>query len=359
MQQQKSVVRLTESALMLAFATVLSLVKLIDLPYGGSVTAASMLPVVLIAYRYGTAWGLFTGLVHGILELFMGIKNVMGVDIWSVIAILLLDYLVAFAVMGLGGVFRKCCHRQSDGLAAGALLGCVLRYTCHVASGCTVWASYNYTSLPTVAYSLVYNATYMLPETIITVLAAYYMGSLLDFRGESITRLSTQGKRPDKAVLYSGVANAALLAAAAYDVLALLSRMQDPDTGLFTFEALAGAPWLMMAAVTAVGVALFFLFRHLSARVPETDNTNLKSLFRILPPVAVVAAVVADGWYVTSLLNKAAEKAELAAPFSSFDAFLSVVGAMGVAYGVPALVATLCVVVLAVLVIRWMKKRGE
>ena len=52
-------VRLTESAIMLAFATVLSLVKIVDLPYGGSITACSMLPILIIAYRYGTGWGLF------------------------------------------------------------------------------------------------------------------------------------------------------------------------------------------------------------------------------------------------------------------------------------------------------------
>ncbi len=352
MQKQTSVVRLTESALMIAFATVLSLVKLIDLPYGGSVTAAGMLPVVLIAYRYGTRWGLFTGLVHGLLELFMGIKNVMGVDLWSVVAILLLDYLVAFAVMGLGGVFRKVCRRQADGLALGALLGCILRYACHVASGCTVWAAYNYTSLPTFAYSLVYNATYMLPETVITVLAAYYVGSLLDFRGESITRLAPQGKRPDKAVLYGGIGATALIAALAYDVLALLSRMQDPDTGLFTFEAMAGAPWLWMALATAVGVALFVLCRTLANRVPETDETDLKALFRALPVAAAVAAVVADGAYVVSLLEKAAEKAELAAPFTSGGAFADAVGAMGVKYGLPALVATLATLLLVILLVR-------
>ena len=356
MQTQK-IARLTESALMIAFSTVLSVVQLVQLPYGGSVTAASLLPIVLIAYRHGTRWGLFTGLVHGILQLFMGIKNVMGVSLGAVIAILLLDYLVAFAVLGLGGVFRSLFRRQGDALAAGTLLGCVLRYACHVASGCTVWAEYNYTSLPTFAYSAVYNATYMLPETIITVLAAYYIGSLLDFRSESITRLAPQGKRPDKAVLYSGIGNTALVAAAAYDLLTLFGRMQDPDSGLFTFEAFADAPWLIMAAVTVAGVVLWVLFRTLAARVPQEDATNLKSLFRLLPPLAVVAAVVADGIYVTDLLQKAAEKAELAAPFSSFEAFFAAVGAMGVKYGLPALVATVGVALCGVLVIRRTCKR--
>ena len=53
MQTSKSI-RLTESAIMLAFATVLSLIKIVDMPFGGSVTACSMLPILIIAYRYGT-----------------------------------------------------------------------------------------------------------------------------------------------------------------------------------------------------------------------------------------------------------------------------------------------------------------
>ncbi|MBQ7200725.1 MAG: energy-coupled thiamine transporter ThiT, partial [Eubacterium sp.] len=63
-----TVKRLTESSIMIAIGTVLSLIKLIDMPYGGSVTIACMLPVVIIAYRYGVSWGLFTGFVFGLLQ---------------------------------------------------------------------------------------------------------------------------------------------------------------------------------------------------------------------------------------------------------------------------------------------------
>ena len=350
--KQNSVVRLTESALMIAFATVLSLVKLIELPYGGSITAASMLPILLIAYRYGTRWGLFTGLVHGLLQLFLGIKNIMGVSFGSVVAILLLDYLVAFAVLGFGGVFRPLFKRQSDALAAGALLGCALRYLCHVISGCTVWAEYNYTSLPTVAYSAVYNATYMLPETIVTLLAAVTVGSLLDLRAETITRLAPAGRRPDRAVLLDGIGKTLLAAALVFDLLAVCSRMQDPETGLFTFEALANAPWLWMLAATVAAAVLFFLFRRLAASVPDTDTVSLAWLFRLLPPVAAVLAILADGAYTVSLLQKAAEKAELAAPFSSPDAFFGACGALGVRYGLPVIAAGVCTVLLCVLLIR-------
>ena len=58
MQKNKLALRLTESAIMIAAATILSMFKLVELPYGGSITLASMLPIVIIAYRYGTAWGI-------------------------------------------------------------------------------------------------------------------------------------------------------------------------------------------------------------------------------------------------------------------------------------------------------------
>ena len=72
MQKNKLALRLTESAIMIAAATILSMFKLVELPYGGSITLASMLPIVIIAYRYGTAWGILCGLVHGAIQLLLG-----------------------------------------------------------------------------------------------------------------------------------------------------------------------------------------------------------------------------------------------------------------------------------------------
>ena len=67
--------RLTESAIMLAFAAVLSEIKIIHMPYGGSVTAFSMLPLILIAYRYGVKWGLVTSATYGLIQLLLGMDN--------------------------------------------------------------------------------------------------------------------------------------------------------------------------------------------------------------------------------------------------------------------------------------------
>ena len=71
----KTTVRLTESALMLAASFVLSLIPVVNMPFGGTVTLASMLPLVLIAYRHGTVWGLLTGFAGSLLQLLMGLNN--------------------------------------------------------------------------------------------------------------------------------------------------------------------------------------------------------------------------------------------------------------------------------------------
>ena len=68
----RPIVWLTESAVMIALATVLSFIKLLDLPYGGSITIGSMLPMIVIAYRYGIGRGMITGLVYSVIHLIYG-----------------------------------------------------------------------------------------------------------------------------------------------------------------------------------------------------------------------------------------------------------------------------------------------
>ena len=135
-QDRKNFTRaLTESAVMLAIGVVLSLLEILKLPYGGSVTLACMLPVILISYRHGIGWGLLTGLAFGIIEQLLGLKNLTYVTGWqSVVAVIVLDYLFAYAVTGLGGIFRKIQKNQSLALLFGALLAGFLRFLCHFIS---------------------------------------------------------------------------------------------------------------------------------------------------------------------------------------------------------------------------------
>ena len=260
--------KLVEAALMIAMATVLSLIKLFDLPYGGSITIASMLPILLVAYRCGTLWGLASGLAYGVIQQLLGLKNLSYFTEWySILAIIFLDYLIAFAVIGLGGVFRGKLKSQSAEIAAGAALISLLRYLCHVISGATVWAGLSIPTTAALAYSFVYNATYMLPEAIITVLVGFYLGRLIDFRGSEPTRLRAEEKEGEKAKgmgIYGLIAGTIAVGALVYDVAAIFGHLQNAETGEFDFaglavESFAKSFWLPVLIVTLLACALVCL----------------------------------------------------------------------------------------------------
>ena len=246
---------LVECAIMIAIATVLSMIKIVDLPYGGSITIASMLPMIIIAYRHGLAWGLGTGLVYGVIQQLTGLSSLSYVTTWqSIVAVVLLDYIIAFTVTGFGGVFRKSIPNPGTSLAAGALLVCVLRYICHVISGATVWAGLSIPTSAALAYSLAYNATYMLPEAIVTVIAAYYIGSVLDFRREQPVRL----EKSDSVGNSTGkwIAGLFLSGALIFDVASVFSKLQNAQTGDFDITGLSQVSWGLVAGITAAAIVV-------------------------------------------------------------------------------------------------------
>lgn len=252
----KMAVRLTESAIMIALATILSLLKLVNLPYGGSVTLASMLPILLIAYRYGTAWGMLTGFVHGVIQLVLDpsvLSYVTGA--LSVASVIILDYSLAFAVIGLGGLFRKFIKKQNTALLAGSIFTGILRYICHVIVGCTVWAGLSIPTAGALIYSFIYNATYMIPETLVLAFAAYYIGSVIDFSGGRLTTLKKETAGPSMRIPHL-VSGALICAAGIFDVVAVFATLQNAETGEFDITGIADANWIAIAAVTAAAVIL-------------------------------------------------------------------------------------------------------
>lgn len=169
---------MAEGAMMIAIATVLSMIKIFEMPFGGSVTLFSMLPIVLMSYRHGTKWGLLTAFAHSLLQLIMGIKNVgYCATLAAQIACILLDYVLAFSVLGLAAALSKPIKNRTAGVCVGTAVVCALRFVCHFLSGIFLWGSYKEyydwaADMPTWLYSLVYNGNYMLLETIITVVGA-------------------------------------------------------------------------------------------------------------------------------------------------------------------------------------------
>lgn len=151
---------LTEAGIMIAAAQILSYVKIFEAPYGGSVTAGSMIPIIIFSLRWGVKWGLLAGTAYGILQFLLG-----GVIYSFHIVSILFDYVVAFGFLGLAGLFRS----SVKGVFLGSFLGIFGRFVCHVISGVVVWASYAPEGMNPFFYSVVYNGSYLLPELAITL----------------------------------------------------------------------------------------------------------------------------------------------------------------------------------------------
>ena len=167
---------LTECSIMVALSAVLSIVPLFEMPYGGSITLASMLPVVMIAYRYGVREGMMTASAASLIQMLLGMKNFSYFTSWqSIVALAIFDYVLAFCAFGLSGIFKKGGRTQGVALVSGAALASVIRYICHVISGATIWAGLSIPTEAALVYSLSYNATYMIPETVILVLSSVYV----------------------------------------------------------------------------------------------------------------------------------------------------------------------------------------
>ncbi len=197
--------KITESAMLLAVAIVLELISKTFIPeqtFGGQITIVSMLPVVLISYRHGVKWGFVASATYALLEMALGAKTVaaaflpgfFGDDtmILSAIIMCVLDYVVAYTVLALGGVFRNRIPNKGVSLMCGSLVALGARYLTHILSGYILfsgWAEYYFTqegfpawgpqlvaSVGATAlgwiYSVVYNGMYMIPEMVFTAIAA-------------------------------------------------------------------------------------------------------------------------------------------------------------------------------------------
>ena len=261
MNKQTKLLRLVESGLLLAVAAVLSFVKVLDLPYGGSVTACAALPILLVAYRHGTVWGLFTGFAYALIQLLTGLGTVSYFTTpLSIVAVILLDYVVAFALVGLAGVFRRWVKNGAVCLMAGGLLFSVLRYLCHTVSGCTVWAGLSIPNEAAIVYSLSYNATYMVPETVILLLALGYLGAALDFTRPIPVR-QARGERGRGEFALFAAGGLCLLGGAVADVVLVFSRLQNAESGEFDITGLGTVNWaavgILSGACVLAAAALF------------------------------------------------------------------------------------------------------
>ena len=199
-------------ALAMVLAMVCALIPFLNLPFGGGFTVASMLPVVIISYMYGMKWGFFSAAIYSVIQIVMDLYLGKGSTIMALfmpnsedfmgfgaaIAILIIDYLVAYTLLGFGGAFRKVIKNKLLALTLGVVLALSLRYIAHIVSGYIfygAWAEWFFSqenfyaiggwilehfsgNALAVIYSIFYNGLYMIPEIVITAVAALIVGRL-------------------------------------------------------------------------------------------------------------------------------------------------------------------------------------
>ncbi|MCX4317460.1 MAG: energy-coupled thiamine transporter ThiT [Lachnospiraceae bacterium] len=145
-----------------ALSVVTSFIKVYTFPFGGSITLCSMLFVCLIGYWYGPRISLTTGLAYGLLQLVTGPYIVFPLQV-------LVDYPLAFGALGLSGFFWNSKH----GLIKGYLVGVLGRYMFAVLSGWLFFGAYAWEGWAPLPYSLAYNAAYLVPEAVVTLMLLF------------------------------------------------------------------------------------------------------------------------------------------------------------------------------------------
>lgn len=162
--------QLVFAAASIALASVLSFIKPIDLPYGGSMTLFSMFFITFIGSLYGAKIGVMTGISYGILQFLFGPYIFHPMQI-------LFDYPIAFGCLGLSGLLHKkdlqsglSKSKFKTSLILGYVIGVFGRYIFHVISGYIFFKEYAPVGQNALLYTLGYNATYIVPELVLTII---------------------------------------------------------------------------------------------------------------------------------------------------------------------------------------------
>lgn len=177
MKNSFSIRTIVEAGMMLALAVVLGqLIKFFTLPFGGSVTAGSMIPLLLIGMIRGPVVGITVGILYGLIDYSFGGWMVSIVQ-W------LLDYPVAFGALGLAGLAWNPVRKglvnsrwgQSLLAVAAAVIGIGGRFLSHFLAGIWFWGSYAPEGVPAWKYSLGYQASYLVPEIILSAIILFFL----------------------------------------------------------------------------------------------------------------------------------------------------------------------------------------
>ena len=194
---------LVESAIMIALSAVLELVSKSIIPemtFGGQITIVSMLPVVLVAWKYGVGKGLITGFIYSLVQMVMGISTISKMilptsdeylgSLLNIALMFIFDYILAYTVLGLSAMYKKTIKKDYISLPLGAFTVLLLRYICHIVSGYILfgaWAEWFFTQDGfyswgetimntfsgnglSLIYSIIYNGFYIIITTVVAVI---------------------------------------------------------------------------------------------------------------------------------------------------------------------------------------------
>ena len=162
--------KLTLSAMLTALAFVLIMVsKLLPAPWtqGGYITLGSMVPIILVSIILDTKWGLLSGFVFSLIQLMTDFYLPPVTTTLTFIGVIMLDYVLAFTLLGLAGFFAKLMGNKPWSIALSGTIVTGIRYAFHVLSGLLIWGNFADTDCIPI-YALIYNGSYMIPEMIIT-----------------------------------------------------------------------------------------------------------------------------------------------------------------------------------------------
>ena len=182
MRNQK-ILTMVECAVMIALAFALSFVQIWKMPLGGSVTLASMLPIMFIAIKHGTGTGLSCAFLYSLTQFAQGLMEgtisatSMSIDVFIIAS--LFDYVVPFTLLGLSGVFRGLGNK---GIYMGMTGAVLLRFICHYLTGVTIWSQWTPAGWSSLVYSAAYNGGFLLPDFAICVAVAILLLQVKDIR---------------------------------------------------------------------------------------------------------------------------------------------------------------------------------
>ncbi len=176
--RNKNIRTLAECGVMVALAFALSCIKLFPMPLGGSVTLASMLPIMFISVKYGSLIGIGTGFVYSLAQLAQALIEGDVFPYCEGIGMLMIclffDYLIPFTALGLAGIFKELgtIKNKKSACYVGFGLAVAIRFICHFITGAAIWGQWAPDGMGKYFYSFAYNGAYLGVDLIICLAVA-------------------------------------------------------------------------------------------------------------------------------------------------------------------------------------------